>query len=205
MKIKILTLMIIVGTVLVAVRAEAANCNFTRDLYQGMYGEDVRCLQQFLGSSQYGSYYSYGYPDGVFGQMTSQAVAQWQVANGLTATGYFDSASRNRYFELLGSYGSVNGAYVGGYGTNYSFGTNTDEQRAYNKIWEALKMIGQAWDEIEDTNRSTSSAEKDLEEAQDDLRDAALEYFVNRDFDEAYDLAVDAFNNADDAFDKVDC
>src|SRR3989344_5891551 len=79
-------------------------CNFTRDLGQGSWGEDVRCLQQYLSTAVaggYGGYQGYIIADGFFGPMTTQAVMQWQIMNGIyPAYGYFDAASRAKYLEL---------------------------------------------------------------------------------------------------------
>lgn len=205
MKTKIFKALFLSAIVLLAVRAEAQTCSFTRDLYEGSRGEDVRCLQEYLRSSQYG--YTYGYSDGVFGPMTRQALAQWQAGQGITASGFFDAISRARYSELMGNYNIPTPGVVGGYPGNYSYNSyvaTPGAQRAQDKMWEALRMIGNAWDEIENTNRNTSSAKKDLKDAQDDLRDAAQEFFANGDYNDAYELAVDAFENAEDAFDKVD-
>lgn len=193
--------------VFLAVSAEAQTCSFTRDLYEGSRGEDVRCLQEYLRSSQYG--YTYGYSDGVFGPMTRQALAQWQAGQGITASGFLDAVSRARYLELMGNYNistpGVVGGYPGSYSANYnSYITIPGAQRAQDKIWEAFRMMGLAWDEVKDSKRNTNSAKKDLKDAQDDLRDAAWEFFANGDYNDAYELAVDAFENAEDAFDKVD-
>ena len=46
MKTKIFGVLFLASALFVALNAEAANCNFTRDLGQGSWGEDVRCLQQ---------------------------------------------------------------------------------------------------------------------------------------------------------------
>ncbi|MFA6257301.1 MAG: peptidoglycan-binding domain-containing protein [Candidatus Paceibacterota bacterium] len=209
MKTKILKILVIIMVVFFAARAEATSvvygsgaCSFTRDLYQGMYGEDVRCLQQYLSTnvntaSAYG-YYGTSYPsyivaDGYYGPMTVQAVMQWQAARGIySAYGTFDATSRAKYYELNGS----------GYGTP-SYGYSASEQKAYQKIQEALRMIEDAQDEIDDSNKNTSTAENELEDARDDLLDAVHEYFINRDFEEAYDLADDALQNAEDAFDDA--
>ena len=151
----------------------------------------------------------YGYSDGVFGPITRQALAQWQAGQGLYVSGYLDATSRARYSELMGNYSIPTYGVVSGYtgiysGSNFNSIASPEAQRAQDKMWEALRMIGNAWDEVDNTNRNTSSAKKDLEDAQDDLRDAAREFFANGDYEDAYDLAVDAFENAEDAFDKVD-
>src|SRR3989344_7834455 len=54
-----------------------SGCNFTRDLGQGSWGEDVRCLQQYLSTivssgAGYsgGGYLGYVIADGYFGPLT---------------------------------------------------------------------------------------------------------------------------------------
>ncbi len=178
-----------------------SSCYFYRDLFVGSRGEDVRCLQQYLQGSGYGvTFSSYGTPDGVFGPLTQQYLIQWQLANGLPATGYFDATSRAR----LGSAGMVLGAstYVPEYIPD-TYGSY-DNTRAWNKIQEALEMIEDAEDAIDDSNKSTSKAEKKLDGAKDDIFDSVHSYFVDRDFDEAFDRAEDAYDNAEDAYDEAD-
>ncbi len=174
-----------------------ANCSFYRDLTVGTRGEDVRCLQQYLQNSGYGSTFSsYGTPDGVFGPLTQQAVIQWQTSSGLPVYGYFDSASRTKYISKFG--GTVNsGTY-----SHTTYGTSV-EVRAMNQIREALIMIEDAQDEIDDSNGNTTSAENSLDDAQEDMVNAVHAYFVDKDFNEAYDLALDALDNAEDAYDDA--
>ncbi|MFA6520368.1 MAG: peptidoglycan-binding protein [Candidatus Paceibacterota bacterium] len=199
MKTTILKVFILSGIALFAFNAEATGCNFTRDLWVGSSGEDVRCLQQYLNTSSsvgyYGSsYYSIGYPDGVFGMMTRQALMTWQASNGLTASGYFDAASRAKYLTITG------GVIGGGNYNNYYGGDTT---RAMQRITEALKMIRDAQDEIDDSRRNTTSAENSLDDARIDMVDAMIAYFVDGNYTKAYTKANDAFNNAEDAFDDA--
>ena len=82
-------------------------CTFTRDLYLGISGDDVKCLQQYLndggnatiatsGAGSPGNETTY------FGSLTRNAVIRWQSANGVSpAAGYFGSISRAKYNELL--------------------------------------------------------------------------------------------------------
>ncbi len=172
----------------------ASACNFSRDLWQGMTGEDVRCLQQYLKDNAGGM--NFVYPDGIFGSLTRQAVMNWQMSYGIPASGIFDSFSRSKYFELTG------GGYGGG-DWSWNFGNDSYAQKATNKINEALEMIQDAEDEIDDSDDDTSSAEDSLEDAKDDMIDAVTAFFVDRDFREAFDKADDAFQNAEDAFDDA--
>src|SRR3989344_6185976 len=54
-----------------------------RNLSQGMRGDDVRGLQEFLNAEGYLSANATGY----FGPMTAQAVAKWQASQGVSAVG----------------------------------------------------------------------------------------------------------------------
>lgn len=56
----------------------------TRTLRQGLIGEDVKRLQEFLGIGA----------DGVFGRGTASSVKEWQVKNGLVGDGLFGYQSR---------------------------------------------------------------------------------------------------------------
>ncbi|MFZ3011998.1 MAG: peptidoglycan-binding domain-containing protein [Minisyncoccia bacterium] len=194
MKTHIFKVLFFAVIVLFAFNADASSCGFSRDLMQGTRGEDVRCLQQYLTNSGYGM----SYPDGVFGPRTAQSVMLWQANYGLPAYGAFDSTSRAKYFELTGG-------YVGGQVLGSQFvWEDSEKERAAMRIGEAFVMIEDARDEIDDSNKNTSSAEDSLEEAEDDIWDAVIAFYVDQDYDEAYDKADDAFENAEDAFDDVD-
>src|SRR3989338_6213009 len=105
MKTKISKVLFVVITTVVAFSADAATCNFVRDLGMGARGEDVRCLQKYLNSSGYNSnFYGYNFSDGFFGPLTGQAVMNWQAGNAIPVSGYFDAMSRTKYFELSGIY-----------------------------------------------------------------------------------------------------
>lgn len=217
MKTNILKIIFLGAVALFALQAEASSCNFYRDLAQGSRGEDVRCLQQYLSDSGFSSsFYQFSYADGVFGTLTRQAVTNWQTAYGLPGFGYFDAASRAKYFELTGGMGGMvlgastyynGGSYYGGgvatdpYYQGYMY--NNEEQRARIRINEALVMIEDAENEIDDSNRNTSSAENSLEDAKDDMFDAVKAFFMDRNYNKAYDKADDAYQNAEDAFDEA--
>lgn len=74
--------------------AYAGSCvNLSRDLYQGMSGQDVRVLQQFLVSRNYpggGDWMITGY----FGAATAAAVRNFQSAQGLQVSGHVDAQTR---------------------------------------------------------------------------------------------------------------
>lgn len=201
-KASIVSLIAVFSFNIFASSADAVGCNFTRDLSLGMRGEDVLCLQQYLNSSPNGTVFTGFIPmDANFGPLTTQAVMQWQTNNGVfPASGFFGAPSRARYLEL-----SIGGANT--FGGNSFFNTtviNSQEERARQRIVDALIMIEDAQDEIDDSNRNTSSAENSLEDAKDDMLDAMRAFFIDRDFFGAFDSADDAFQNAEDAFDEAD-
>lgn len=197
MKTRIFKVIFFAVVALFAFNADASSCGFSRDLVQGSRGEDVRCLQQYLTSVGYGM----SYPDGVFGPRTMQSVMLWQANYGLPAYGTFDYASRAKYISLTGGYSGYTGGQV--LGSQFVW-EDSEKERAEIRIEEALIMIEDARDEIDDSNRNTSSAEDSLEEAEDDIWDAVIAFYVDQDYDEAYDKADDAYENAEDAYDDVD-
>lgn len=87
-----------------------AACTFTRSLFLGVTGDDVKCLQQYLngagfqvaasGAGAPGSETTY------YGSRTKAAVAAWQAANGVTpSVGYFGPISQAKYGQLAGGPG----------------------------------------------------------------------------------------------------
>ena len=85
-------------------------CEITRGLTVGATGDDVKCLQRYLNWNGYTvatvGVGSPGNESSYFGQLTANAVKQWQNANasvvltplGLTSgTGYWGQASFNYY------------------------------------------------------------------------------------------------------------
>ncbi|MGC9611056.1 MAG: peptidoglycan-binding domain-containing protein, partial [Minisyncoccia bacterium] len=71
--------------------ASTSSYSFTRDLTVGSKGADVTALQQILIN---GGYLKISAPTAYFGAMTKTAVAAWQKAAGVSATGYFGPKSR---------------------------------------------------------------------------------------------------------------
>lgn len=66
-------------------------CEFNRNLFLGIKGDDVKCLQNYLGIIE----------TGFFGSLTRSAVMRWQTENNISpASGYFGSISRKKYLEL---------------------------------------------------------------------------------------------------------
>jgi peptidoglycan hydrolase-like protein with peptidoglycan-binding domain len=85
----------------------AVKCTFARNLFEGISGNDVKCLQQHLNSQGFtvapSGAGSPGNETTFYGSRTRTAVSGWQAANGISpAAGYFGPISRAKYNELLG-------------------------------------------------------------------------------------------------------
>lgn len=91
-----------------------SSCSFTRDLYLGLVGEDVRCLQKYLNSTGFlvasAGPGSLGNETLYFGPLTKQAVVAWQNAKASTVlvpfrltsgTGYWGPISISHYKNNL--------------------------------------------------------------------------------------------------------
>ncbi len=82
-------------------------CTFTRNLYPGMSGSDVKCLQQYLNGAGYtiasSGAGSPGNESTYYGSLTQAAVKKWQDANGISYGsygGYFGPSSRAKYSAI---------------------------------------------------------------------------------------------------------
>jgi peptidoglycan hydrolase-like protein with peptidoglycan-binding domain len=100
----------------------AGACNFTRNLFLGVRGDDVTCLQNYLIGA------GYSIPAGAtgyYGSQTRSAVSAWQAANGVSpASGYFGPLSRAKYSQLVSGAGTGTGGGAGqgtGQGAEGSF------------------------------------------------------------------------------------
>lgn len=89
-------------------------CTFTRNLFMGVSGDDVQCLQRYLNSAGHtvasSGVGSPGNETKYFGSLTKAAAIKWQNANaasvltplGLGAgTGYWGNSSRSHYSALV--------------------------------------------------------------------------------------------------------
>jgi len=91
--------------------APSTACTFTRSLFLGVAGEDVKCLQQYLnGAGHQVSASGAGSPGSettYYGSRTQGAVASWQAANGVApAAGYFGPISQAKYSQVAGAPGA---------------------------------------------------------------------------------------------------
>ena len=83
-----------------------SNCNFTRTLYRGVHGEDVKCLQIYLNNNGFkisdAGVGSPGNENDYYGGLTEEAVLKWQRASNIKgANGNFGPGSREKYFALI--------------------------------------------------------------------------------------------------------
>ncbi len=83
------------------------SCTFTRSLYPGMTGTDVKCLQEYLNDAGYtvaaSGYGSAGNETQYYGSLTKAAVGAWQDGNGVAYgnyKGYFGPISQAKYDAL---------------------------------------------------------------------------------------------------------
>lgn len=103
---KFLKILFILTIAIVGFSAEAANCNFTRDLKENDKGEDVRCLQKYLNESGFeispSGAGAKGKETNFYGTKTKDAVMIWQLTNGVyPAEGFFGAKSRTKYNSLV--------------------------------------------------------------------------------------------------------
>src|SRR3989344_3543047 len=82
----------------------SAVCNFSRNLSEGVTGDDVKCLQNYLKST--GHFPAATNSTGFFGPTTKSSVIKWQTANGVApASGFFGSISQVKYYAMVGTTG----------------------------------------------------------------------------------------------------
>jgi hypothetical protein len=83
-------------------------CSFSRNLYEGLIGSDVQCLQSYLNSHGFALASSGpgspGNETQKFGAFMLKAVIAWQTAEGISpATGYSGPLSQSKYEALTTS------------------------------------------------------------------------------------------------------
>ena len=194
-------------------------CNFSRTLFLGSVGEDVRCLQRFLNSAGFRvAQNGLGAPSNetdTFGARTRDALIRWQSANGLAANGNFDQQSASFYLSLSNSNSipNSNPSNSGDPFYNQSGNlsdSNKEEQRdALESINDARDVFDDAENEIEEARdgnenqNNIDDAEELLIEGIEELFDA-YESIVNGDYDEARKRAEDAEDLFEDAMDEID-
>ncbi len=86
--------------------AVLTDCNFTRSLFRGVSGEDVKCLQTYLNSAGFtltdSGFGSPGNETTFFGPLTQGAVSRWQAAQSVFPTaGFFGPISRAKYKAVI--------------------------------------------------------------------------------------------------------
>jgi hypothetical protein len=81
------------------------DCQFTRNLFIGLSGQDVRCLQGYLIEEGFLKVSATGF----FGRATLTAVQGWQRENGISSVGNFGQLSRAKYAKLIADYSSGSG------------------------------------------------------------------------------------------------
>lgn len=181
--------------------AQARYCTFSRDLWLGSMGEDVRCLQRFLNSNGFTVATwgpgSPGYESTTYGPRTMAAVALWQRSMGYPVSGTF----------TLAAFGGQPYASTPLYDDRNLYNDRDDNDRddareAIDDAEDAYEDAKDEYDDARDDNRAVGDAKDFLDDARDDLRDARKEY-RDGDYDDAVDSADDAEENADDALDEI--
>src|SRR3989344_2296112 len=70
-----------------AILTEPTPPEFTRNLFRGSSGDDVRKLQEFLAKDK--EIYPDGLVTGFFGPLTEKALKKWQEKHGIESVGFF--------------------------------------------------------------------------------------------------------------------
>lgn len=225
---QILKIFFIFTILFVTANAEASTCDFARNLKEGVRGEDVKCLQQFLNNSGYTitdtGNGSKGKESPIFGELTKKAVIRWQEKSGLTPDGNFGPKSIAKYLEgLKGTISTGNTSTTAGEmiaslnsqiislkaelaktKTSSGITYSSSEQKVITRIKEVLAMMDKAEDEIKDARGDDKiSGQSNFDDAKENLIDSIRYLFVKKDFTKAYDYADDAYKDAKDAYEDA--
>jgi len=166
------------------------DCSFTRTLDQGVEGEDVRCLQQFLNSNGYIIATAGGGAPGnettQFGGLTEAAVIRWQEAKGVSpASGVFGPQSQAMYLQDLASelqvaLGITTAQPLANVNVTPQVAGAADSSVAAIFV-AALELIEEADDEVEHlviTDQSYKDELRNLNKAKREFMSAAMSYFT---------------------------
>lgn len=205
-------------------------CAFSRDLELGMDGEDIKCLQKYLNASGFvissSGVGSPGHETTQLRDKTKSAIAKWQAANGLSASGFFGPLSRQTYLEVITPAATVSSSSSTSAGDalkaqlaaaveqlNKLKGTETSsnnsvavgsEEDAKKAILNALEEIENAEDQVDDAESGANieDAKDGVEDAKDDLFDA-VDYYFKGNFAKSIVSAEKSSDNAEDAFEDA--
>lgn len=206
--------------------AETVKCDFSRDLYLGDTGEDVRCLQKYLNGAGFKvateGVGSPGQETSLYREKTVEAVKKWQVAQGVSPnTGTFGPLSRLAYTKALAASVGVKPTTTPSTGSTTMLPSSisvvkpttpaapvqsTAEKNTRSKMLAALNAIQDAindFEDAEDDDEDTGDADEMIEDAQEDLFDS-LRYFLKDDFSQAADYADSARSRAQKAVKEID-
>lgn len=170
--------------------AQTSSCVIARELSLGASGEDVRCLQRYLNASGFPiattGTGSKGLESTYFGTLTEAAVMRWQTSRGLTSTGIVS----------LGQVPSGTTPPVMG-------GDASEALEALRDARVALEDVRNEFDDAENDNNSTGNAEDLLNDTEEHLWNAFFA-FLDGDYAQASDIAMNAQESASDASNEIE-
>lgn len=187
-------------------------------LREGVSGDDVKKVQELLASDP--TIYPKGSVTGYFGPLTKEAVMAFQKRHGLTETGVVDEETRKLLQDFLNKKTDKNIApgWLKAPGLDkkiedkkwYDDGKKEDKKTedkpkdpnaiiGYSEgmIKAAKNVMADLEDKIEDA-KDNDEDEDDIEDAEEDLARAEAEledaedYFADKEYQKAYDVAVKA-------------
>lgn len=154
-------------------------CTFTRALYPGVTGTDVKCLQQYLNGTTFkvavSGVGSAGYESEYYGSKTQAAVAAWQAGNGVACgsyCGYFGPISQVKYTALANTGGTGS---TGGTGTTGTTGCQgTEGSYTVTLSSEPVSRTVNAGDGLEAWGMDVKAVNSDITIGKVDLRVAVV-------------------------------